>query len=67
MSNHGKELYEFDSFRLDPGRRLLLRDNQPVALQPKAFDTLLVLVRHREQVVLKDDLMKIVWPDTFVE
>ena len=67
MSNQGKELYEFGSFRLDSGKRLLLRDNEPVPLQLKAFETLLVLVRNSEQVVLKDDLMKAVWPDTFVE
>ncbi len=67
MSNQGKELYEFGPFRLDPSRRLLLRENQPVPLQPKAFETLLALVRTSEQVILKDDLMKIVWPDTFVE
>jgi len=67
MSNQGKELYEFGPFRLDSGKRLLLRDNQPVPLQLKAFETLLVLVRNSEQVVLKDDLMKAVWPDTFVE
>ena len=67
MSNQGKELYEFGPFRLDPGKRLLLRDNQPVPIQLKAFETLLVLVRNSEQVVLKDDLMKTVWPDTFVE
>ena len=67
MSNQGKGLYEFGPFRLDPGKRLLWRDNQPVPLQLKAFETLLVLVRNSEQVVLKDDLMKSVWPDTFVE
>src|SRR4029077_7252886 len=58
MSNQGKELYEFGPFRLDPGKRLLLRDNQPVPLQLKAFETLLVLVRNNGQVVLKDELMK---------
>jgi DNA-binding winged helix-turn-helix (wHTH) protein/tetratricopeptide (TPR) repeat protein len=67
MSNQGKQLFEFGPFRLDPSRRILLRDNQPVPLQLKAFETLLVLVRNSEQVVLKDDLMKTVWPDTFVE
>ena len=67
MSNGGKELYEFGPFRLDPAKRILLRDNHPVPLQMKAFETLLVLVRHSEQVVLKDDLMKAVWPNTFVE
>jgi len=67
MSNHGKELYEFGPFRLDAGRCVLLRDNQLVPLQLKTFETLLVLVRNSENVVLKDDLMKTVWPDTFVE
>lgn len=67
MNDHGKELYEFGPFLLDPRKHLLLLDNQPVSLQLKAFETLLVLVRHSEQVVLKDDLMKSVWPDTFVE
>ena len=67
MSNQGKELYEFGPFRLDPGKRLLLRDNEPVPLRLKAFETLLVLVRNSKQVVLKDDLMKAVWPDSFVE
>jgi DNA-binding winged helix-turn-helix (wHTH) protein/Tol biopolymer transport system component len=67
MSNMGKELYEFGPFRLDSRKRVLMRDNQPVPLQLKAFETLLVLVRNSEQVVLKDDLMKSVWPDTFVE
>jgi len=67
MSNQGKELYEFGPFRLDTRKRMLLRNNQPVPLQMKAFETLLVLVRQSEQVVLKDDLMTSVWPDTFVE
>jgi eukaryotic-like serine/threonine-protein kinase len=67
MSNKGKELYEFGPFRLDPEKRVLLRDHEPVPLQMKAFETLLVLVRHSEEVVLKDDLMRTVWPDTFVE
>ncbi len=62
-----KHFYEFGPFRLDPDERLLLRDNRPVPLQPKAFETLLVLVRHSETVVRKDDLMKSIWPGTFVE
>jgi DNA-binding winged helix-turn-helix (wHTH) protein/tetratricopeptide (TPR) repeat protein len=62
-----KHFYEFGPFRLDPDERLLWRDNQPVPLQPKAFETLLVLVQHSETVVRKDDLMKSIWPSTFVE
>jgi DNA-binding winged helix-turn-helix (wHTH) protein/Tol biopolymer transport system component len=67
MHNNGKDLYEFGPFRLDPAQRLLLRDRQPVPLQPKAFETLLVLVRNSEKVVLKDELLNAVWADTFVE
>lgn len=61
------ELYEFGPFLLDPAKRILLRNNRLVPLQLKAFQILLILVRNSEQVVLKDDLMKEVWPDSFVE
>src|ERR1700722_7923452 len=67
MSKEAKHFYEFGEFRVDPDKRLLLRDNQPVPLPPKAFETLLVLVQRSEKVVLKDDLMKALWPDSFVE
>jgi DNA-binding response OmpR family regulator len=40
------ELYEFGPFRLDPAERALLRGNEVVVLTPKAFDTLLLLVRN---------------------
>jgi eukaryotic-like serine/threonine-protein kinase len=67
MSNNCKQLYEFGPFRLDPEKRILLRDDKPVALQMKTFETLLALVRNSQQVVLKEDLLKMVWPHTFVE
>lgn len=59
--------YEFGPFRLDPVKRRLLREDSPVPLTPKAFDTLLALVEHGGQVVEKDSLMKAVWGDTIVE
>src|SRR5258708_8809870 len=62
-----KELYEFGPFRVDPERETLQGEGEPVALTPKSFQILLVLIRHNEEVVTKDDLMKAVWPDTFVE
>jgi len=62
-----ERLYEFGPFRVDPGREVLLRAGEPVALTPKTFQILLVLIRHHKEVVSKDDLMKAVWPDTFVE
>lgn len=59
--------YQFDSFYLDPEERLLLRDGKPVPLTPKVFDTPLVLVENGGHLVLKDELMKAVWPNSFVE
>src|SRR6202162_1389412 len=66
-SQRGKELYEFGPFRVDAEKEILLRAGEPVSLTPKTFQILLVLVRHSQEVVTKDDLMKTVWPDTFVE
>jgi Tol biopolymer transport system component/DNA-binding winged helix-turn-helix (wHTH) protein len=54
-------------FDLDATERLLLRNEQHVPLPPKAFDTLLVLVENVGHVIDKDELIKKVWPDTFVE
>ena len=63
----GKELYEFGPFRVDPEKQALLRGEELIVLNPKTFQVLLVLLRHGNQIVTKDDLMKSVWPDTFVE
>jgi DNA-binding winged helix-turn-helix (wHTH) protein len=63
----GKELFEFGPFRVDPEKQALLRGGELIALNPKTFQVLLVLVRHGNQTVTKDELMKFVWPDTFVE
>jgi TolB-like protein/DNA-binding winged helix-turn-helix (wHTH) protein/Tfp pilus assembly protein PilF len=67
MSREIKELYEFGEFRLDASRRLVSRGDEPVRVTSKALETLLVLVRNRARVVTKDELMQILWPDTFVE
>ena len=63
----GKRLYEFGPFRVDPEKETLLRAGEIVPLTPKTFQVLLVLVQNSTQIVTKDDLMKAVWPDTFVE
>ncbi|TAN05412.1 MAG: tetratricopeptide repeat protein [Rhodanobacteraceae bacterium] len=60
-------LYEFGPFRIDPDRGLVLRDGQPLAITPKAFEVLLALVRRNHEVVSKDELMQAVWPDRVVE
>jgi serine/threonine protein kinase/TolB-like protein len=59
--------YAFGPFQLDRTRRLLLRDGQTVPLTPKAYETLLALVENRGRVMEKDELMRLVWPDTVVE
>jgi len=67
MGTGPKVLYEFGPFRVDPDKQALLREDKLVAITPKAFETLLVLIRHSREVVSKDELMKAVWPDAFVE
>lgn len=67
MDNEVRHFYEFGQYRLDPRRKLLLRNGDPVVLTSKAFETLLVLVQHSEQVVSKEELMRTLWPQTFVE
>src|ERR1700730_854733 len=62
-----KVLYEFGPFRVDPERRGLLREDHPVAISPKVFETLLILIRRSREVVSKEDLMQALWPDAFVE
>ncbi|MCU1266284.1 MAG: hypothetical protein JWM21_2602 [Acidobacteria bacterium] len=67
MGEPESKFYEFGSFRLDTSERVLLRDLNPVPLTPKVFDILLALVERGGHIVEKDDLMKRVWPNTFVE
>jgi len=62
-----QQIYEFGRFRIDPEERLLLRDGKPVPLTPKAFDTLVLLVENHGHLMKKDELMRRVWPDAFVE
>jgi DNA-binding winged helix-turn-helix (wHTH) protein/TolB-like protein/Tfp pilus assembly protein PilF len=61
------EGYEFGPYRIDIGERLLHRGDELIPLSPKLVETLLVLVRNAGRMVDKSDLMKAVWPDTFVE
>jgi len=62
-----QEIYEFGPFRLEPAERKLLRGNKVVALTPKAFDTLHLLVRNSGHLVEKDELIRTIWPDSVVE
>lgn len=62
-----KHFYEFGRYSLDASNRLLFCDGETVPLQPKAVDTLLLLIERRGEVLSKDDLMRELWPDSFVE
>src|ERR1043166_21550 len=64
---HNDLRYGFGPYELDPGKRILTRDGEAISLTPKATEILLVLVKHAGQLVEKDELLKEVWPDTFVE
>jgi DNA-binding winged helix-turn-helix (wHTH) protein len=59
--------YEFGGLILDVARRRLLRHGEALPLAPKPFDTLLLLVENRGRVLEKDELMKNLWPESFVE
>jgi Tol biopolymer transport system component/DNA-binding winged helix-turn-helix (wHTH) protein len=59
--------YRFGPYSLDPSRRTLTRDALPVAIAGKAFDVLLALLERRGQVVEKQELLRLVWPDVIVE
>ncbi len=61
------ERFAFGPFELDLDRHLLSRSGSPVALPPKCFDLLCLLVRSDGGVLEKDWLMRELWPDTFVE
>src|SRR5262245_8511489 len=62
-----KRCYEFGSFRIDVGNRLLYQGSEVVQLQLKTFDLLLLLVESEGRVLEKAELMNRVWPDTAVE
>ncbi len=67
MYNSASNLYEFGPFQVDVKERLLLCDGNRIALTPKAFDTLIILLDRQGHIVEKDELMSLVWPDTAVE
>lgn len=62
-----REVFHFEEFTLDVQERRLLRGAEPVHLSPKAYDVLVALVRQRGRLVTKDELLKRLWPESFVE
>ena len=64
---HSNFSYEFGPYRLDLGKGVLSRDGETISLAPKVTEVLIMLVMHAGELVEKDELLKEVWPDTFVE
>jgi DNA-binding winged helix-turn-helix (wHTH) protein/TolB-like protein len=67
MRSADKHLYEFGPFRLDPQRHRLSRAGDPISLPPKAVEALTVLVRNPGRMMERDEIIRAVWADAFVE
>jgi|GEM_PF-663385 len=65
--SHYTSNYEFGPYQFDLGRRVLTRAGESIPLTPKATEILVMLLANAGQLVEKDELLKEVWPDTFVE
>ena len=61
------ERYRFGAFELQPDQRRLLKDGEPIALRPRAFDLLVALVDRTGHLVTKEELLERVWPKVVVE
>lgn len=61
------KIYEFGDYSLNAAERRLLRSGKPVQIPPKAFDMLLMLVENNGRLLTKDEILKTVWHDSFVE
>ena len=67
MFQKTRDQFEFGPYLLDPVKHQLLRDGEPVPLTPKTFDLLLFLVENHGRMLSKQELLKTVWPDSFVD
>ena len=67
MGENQKFSFEFGGYRLDPVEHQLTRDGKVIALTPKAFETLCLLVENAGHLLEKDRLMEMLWADAFVE
>jgi len=67
MSEEKERFYEFGNFRVDANERILFLDGEPLRLPPKTFDLLLAIVTNADRIIEKEQLMREVWADAFVE
>jgi DNA-binding winged helix-turn-helix (wHTH) protein/tetratricopeptide (TPR) repeat protein len=67
LSEQSRCQYSFGPFRLNADQHLLTQNGQPVALPPKCFDLLCLLVGSEGRLLEKERLMRALWPETFVD
>ena len=67
MSDDVRNLFEFDDFKIDIGERLIFKHGTPISLTPKAFDILAVLIQRSGHLFRKEELLTLVWNESFVE
>src|SRR5580704_5773909 len=67
MSMNAEGIFQFGEFKVDALARTLRREEETVTLNRRAFDVLLYLVQNPGRVLTRDELLKNVWPDTFVD
>ena len=67
MPRDPNAVWLFGPFSLDPEQRVLLRDGKPIALTSKAFEILNLLVENHGRALSKEEMIRQVWPDSFVD
>jgi TolB-like protein/Tfp pilus assembly protein PilF len=67
MNKQVIEVYEFGKFRLNVAEGKLFCEETLIPLTPKAFETLIVLLKRNGEIVDKETLLNEVWHDAFVE
>jgi WD40 repeat protein/DNA-binding winged helix-turn-helix (wHTH) protein len=67
MRTNKSLVYNFGPFHIDPDQRILMREGKLVSLAPKVLETLILLVQHRGRILEKEELIQLLWPDSFVE
>lgn len=60
-------VYRFGRFRVDTREQRVTRDDVPLAVTPKVFETLVMFLRHAGRLLPKEELLQGIWPDTAVE
>jgi len=67
MSSEIRRFYDFGKFRLDPAEKILFCEDRPVPLRPKVFDMLQMFIENPGHLLQKEELIRAIWQDRFVE